>query len=194
MTPVFAHNPEAILSLILGAVVVAWIGSSLLYSLVSGFWFMVLGLGKGVAWWRRLLAPALVAVCVFLLAPVVVLSKPSPGVEAMGWQYVVVSVVVVLILLLPLLLGRFLLRFGWRRSLLAAVLIPLLPAPLILGMSRDALPGEAEQLPAAEEQTAPEEEVTPEEVAPEAEAPEDAPPAEVVQPMEAPEPAADAGA
>ena len=126
--PVLAHNPELILSLLAGIVVLVFVGLPLLYSAVSAVGYMLAGIGSKTAWWRRLAAPAagLVACFIFLVLLSVLSMFKENAAELPPGMLVLYGAVVVAFWVSPVFIGRVLLGFSWGRAALAAVIILLL--------------------------------------------------------------------
>ena len=149
MSIIIAHDPIGILTVLFGGVMMVWFGVPLLYSVLAGISFMLAGIGAGVAWWRRLLAPGLCAVNSFVLVGLSLLllfflggDGPSPI-----WVRACYYLVAVLLLLQPVVIGRKLLHFSWWRVACAGVLVPLLHVVLAIacGAGLLALLGNSEQ-------------------------------------------------
>ncbi len=126
MFPVLAHNPELIISLLAGALVLLYVGVPLLYSVLAAVGYMLAGIGCKVVWWRRLLAPAVCMVGCFLLILLLTLFNALQSGYMLQWAAIVVHI------LMPILIGRVVAALSWWRSALASGIILLLQAALIV--------------------------------------------------------------
>lgn len=147
---ILAHDPAGMLTAFVSIVLLFVFGMPLLYSVLSALSFMLCGIGADVAWWRRLLAPALSAVgCFVLIGCSMLLLAALPSYEGTMplWGEVVYYIVCVVWFLLPLLICRAVLKFTWLRSVASVFLIPLLHALLgvICGAGLLALLGNSQQ-------------------------------------------------
>ena len=149
MSITIAHDPIGLLTALFGGVLMIWFGLPLLYSVLAGLSFMLAGIGAGVAWWRRLLAPGLCAVNSFVLVGLSMLllffavgEGPTPV-----WVSAAYYLVALLLLLQPVVIGRKLLHFSWWRVACAGVLVPLLHVVLAIacGAGLLALLGNSQQ-------------------------------------------------
>lgn len=130
---ILAHDPAGMLTAFVSVLLLFVFGMPLLYSVFSALSFMLCGIGIEVAWWRRLLAPALSAVGCFVLIVCSMLLIPAlPAYEGnmSFWGDVGYGIVCVVWFFLPLLICRTVLKFSWLRSVAAVFLIPLLHALL----------------------------------------------------------------
>lgn len=130
---ILAHDPAGMLTAFVSIVLLFVFGMPLLYSALSALSFMLCGIGIEVAWWRRLLAPALSAVGCFVLigcSMLLLAALPSYEGNMSFWGDVGYGIVCVVWFFLPLLICRTVLKFSWLRSVAAVFLIPLLHALL----------------------------------------------------------------
>ncbi len=134
MNIVLAHDPAGLLAAFLGVMAAVLFGIPLVNSLLAAAAFMLSGIGAGVAWWRRILAPGLYAVCSFVLVGLCLLLLGAVTAEGPTplWVKVVFCVIWGVHLLLPFWLSRGLLRFCLWRALLATLLVPVLHVVLAL--------------------------------------------------------------
>lgn len=146
---ILAHDPAGMMTAFVSVILLFVFGLPLLYSVLAGLSFMLAGIGAGVAWWRRLLAPGLCAVNSFVLVGLSMLllffavgEGPTPV-----WVSAAYYLVALLLLLQPVVIGRKLLHFSWWRVACAGVLVPLLHVVLAIacGAGLLALLGNSEQ-------------------------------------------------
>lgn len=134
MNIVLAHDPAGLLAAFLGVMAAILFGIPLVNSLLAAVAFMLSGMGAGVAWWRRILAPGVFAVASFVLVGLCLLLLGEATAEGPTplWVKVVFCVIWGVHLLLPFWLSRGLLRFCLWRALLATLLVPVLHVVLAL--------------------------------------------------------------
>ncbi len=147
---ILAHDPAGMLTAFVSVLLLFVFGMPLLYSVFSALSFMLCGIGIEVAWWRRLLAPALSAVgCFVLIGCWILLLNGLPSMEGhmSFWGDVGYGIVCVVWFFLPLLICRTVLKFSWLRSVASVFLIPLLHVVLAIacGAGLLALLGNSQQ-------------------------------------------------
>lgn len=133
MLQVLAHDPYLMVDCLISALVVAFllVGVPLFYAAVAGFCFMLAGWGCGVSWLKRILAPVLCggAVLVVLL----MLLGIYFGYVTNAISCAILFAAGGLWLITPLIVARYLLRFGLWRSLALMLSVPLAAAGVSAG-------------------------------------------------------------
>ena len=133
MLQLLAHCPYFLMDIATNALVVVLVvlGVPLLFAVGCGLCFMVAGWGREVAWWKRNLAPLLCGICLFVVLGVLGGLAMLLNSEILLW--VAISLLPVALVILPLMLCRYLLRFGWWRSVVASIAAPLVGALIGVG-------------------------------------------------------------
>lgn len=122
-----AHDPGMLLGLVAGVVLLLMLLNALWYWLVCQVGFMLAAIGTRVERWRKVLLPfvlvpvaGLVTLCLMVL--MVVQGAPEEGASLPAcWSWLGGVLMVALLLGIPYVIGRCMLRFSVKRSLLTAV-------------------------------------------------------------------------
>ncbi len=133
MLQLLAHSPYFLMDIATNALVVVLVVLEvpLLFAVGCGLCFMVAGWGREVSWWRRILAPLFCGICLFVVLGVMGGLSVLLNSELLLWGALVLSPIV--LVLSPLLLCRYLLRFGWWRSVAVSLAAPLVGALIGVG-------------------------------------------------------------
>lgn len=179
--PMLAHDPEGILALFAGILVVFVVLHAMWYWFVNQVGFMLAGIGTQVERWCKVVLPLIlvpVSFMVTICGPLLVaLAMPDEeGTYPVLWMIVGIVALVVLLLGVPYVIGRYMLRFSVKRSLIAAFFMTLvyIKLPLIVGLAFASADHKSLETTVEEQKwtITPEEAAAPEEKAePEAEAP-----------------------
>lgn len=134
--PLLAHNPELILGLLAGAVLLVALLHALWYWFVHQVGFMLAAIGTRVERMSKILLPlvlvpvsGLVTIYVFALA-----LFAAPEDASVVWRIVGLLLLVLLLLGLPYGIGRYMLRFSHRRSIISALCLAVVYGVVPLGM------------------------------------------------------------
>ena len=123
MTPILAHNPAGLMNALTGTLILGLLLIPLSYTGISLLGFMLGAIGSGRGFLRAGLAALFCSLLVFLLiAPAGIWlqfnyggSEPMPQPE---WLVCCKSLLFVLAVVTPALVGRFLARLSWLRVIL----------------------------------------------------------------------------
>ena len=135
-TPLLAHDPVGILTFIAGVVAAVILLHAAWYWFVYQVGFMLASIGTKVERWGKVALPLLLVPLslVMSVGMSLLLTYASP-VEEDANPVLWLFVVVVLLLGVPYVIGRYLLRFSVNRSLVSALFLSIVYAvlPLVLG-------------------------------------------------------------
>lgn len=140
--PMLAHDPEGILALVAWVLAVLVILNAAWYWFVNQVGFMLAGIGTQVERWCKVVLPLIlvpisfvVTICGSLL--VAFATPAEDDTYPVLWMIVGIVALVVLLLGVPYVIGRYMLRFSIKRSLIAAFFMTLVyvKLPLIVGMA-----------------------------------------------------------